>query len=96
MVAHQEAVTSLAIDPQQTCLLSGSKNKNFIRCKEFVFCLKGHDRSIRLWNIETKNCIQELTAHQKKDDESIHDVAFHSSKPYMASVGADSIAKIYA
>jgi hypothetical protein len=37
MVAHQEAVTSLAIDPQQTCLLSGSKNKNFIRCKEFIF-----------------------------------------------------------
>ncbi|CAF0807079.1 unnamed protein product [Rotaria sordida] len=55
-----------------------------------------HDRSIRLWNLETKNCIQELTAHQKKDDESIHDVAFHLSKPYMASVGADSIAKIYA
>ncbi|UJR37475.1 hypothetical protein I4U23_030178 [Adineta vaga] len=55
-----------------------------------------HDRSIRLWNLETKNCIQELTVHQKKDDESIHDVAFHLSKPYMASVGADSIAKIYA
>ncbi|CAF1096033.1 unnamed protein product [Adineta steineri] len=55
-----------------------------------------HDRSIRLWDFENKNCIQELTAHQKKDDESIHDIAFHSSKPYMASVGADSIAKIYA
>ncbi|CAF2142676.1 unnamed protein product [Rotaria magnacalcarata] len=79
MVAHLETVTTLAIDPQQTCLLSGS-----------------HDRSIRLWNFETKNCIQEFTAHQKKDDESIHDVAFHLSKPYMASVGADSIAKIYA
>lgn len=25
MVAHLDAVTSLAIDPQQTCLLSGSK-----------------------------------------------------------------------
>lgn len=56
----------------------------------------GHDRSIRLWNFESKNCIQEFTAHQKKDDESIHDIAFHPSKPYMASVGADSIAKIYA
>jgi striatin 1/3/4 len=60
------------------------------------FDFTGHDRSIRLWNFETKTCIQELTAHQKKDDESIHDVAFHLSKPYMASVGADSIAKIYA
>ena len=26
MVAHLDTVTSLAIDPQQTCLLSGSKN----------------------------------------------------------------------
>ncbi|UJR08728.1 hypothetical protein I4U23_012985 [Adineta vaga] len=55
-----------------------------------------HDRSIRLWDFENKTCIQELTAHQKKNDESVHDIAFHSSKPYMASVGADSIAKIYA
>ncbi|CAF1342095.1 unnamed protein product [Rotaria magnacalcarata] len=79
VVAHLESVTSLAIDPQQTCLLSGS-----------------HDRSIRLWNLDNRNCLQEITAHQKKDGESIHDVAFHSSKPYMTSVGADSIAKIYA
>ncbi len=96
MVAHLDTVTSLAIDPQQTCLLSGSKKNKSLKiffCKNFF---KGHDRSIRLWNFETKNCIQELTAHQKKDDESIHDVAFHLSKPYMASVGADSIAKIYA
>lgn len=55
-----------------------------------------HDRSIRLWDLEQKNCLQELTVHQKKDDEAIHDVIFHSSKPYLASVGADSIAKIYA
>lgn len=96
MVAHLDAVTSVAIDPQQTCVLSGSKIN---LCKENSLLENpslGHDRSIRLWNLETKNCIQELTAHQKKDDESIHDVAFHPSKPYMASVGADSIAKIYA
>lgn len=79
MVAHLESVTSLAIDPQQNCLLSSS-----------------HDRSIRIWDLENKNCLQELTAHQKKNDESIHDITFHSSKPYMASVGADAIAKIYA
>ncbi len=27
MVAHLDTVTSLAIDPQQTCLLSGSMKK---------------------------------------------------------------------
>lgn len=61
------------------------------------FCspLKGHDSSIRLWSLETKTCIQEFTAHRKKFDESIHDVAFHPSKCYIASAGADALAKVF-
>ena len=51
----------------------------------------GHDCSIRLWNLETKTCVQEITAHRKKFDESIFDVAFHPSKPYIASAGADVV-----
>ena len=50
---------------------------------------------MRLWNIERKSCVQEMTAHRKKFDESVHDVAFHPSKPFVASCGADSIVKIY-
>lgn len=49
MVAHLEAVTSLAVDPNGLYLMSGS-----------------HDCSIRLWNLESKTCIQEFTAHRKK------------------------------
>ncbi|XP_063697417.1 striatin-3-like [Culicoides brevitarsis] len=78
MVAHLEAVTSLAIDAHGLYLLSGS-----------------HDCSIRLWNMDTKTCVQEITAHRKKFDESIFDVAFHPSKPYIASAGADAIAKVF-
>lgn len=78
MVAHLEAVTSLAIDSHGLYLLSGS-----------------HDCSIRLWNMDTKTCVQEITAHRKKFDESILDVAFHPSKPYIASAGADAIAKVF-
>lgn len=59
------------------------------------FTATGHDCSIRLWNLESKNCIQEITAHRKKFDESIHDVAFHPSKPFIASAGADGIAKVF-
>ncbi|XP_064174457.1 striatin-like isoform X1 [Anguilla rostrata] len=78
MVAHLDAVTSLAVDPNGLYLMSGS-----------------HDCSIRLWNMETKTCIQEFTAHRKKFEESIHDVAFHPTKAYIASAGADALAKVF-
>jgi len=39
--------------------------------------------------------VQEITAHRKKLDESIHDVAFHPSKAYIASAGADALAKVF-
>ncbi|XP_053694575.1 striatin-4 isoform X2 [Sabethes cyaneus] len=78
MVAHLDAVTSLAIDAHGLYLLSGS-----------------HDCSIRLWHMDNKTCVQEITAHRKKFDESILDVAFHPSKPYIASAGADAIAKVF-
>ncbi|XP_033956534.1 striatin-like isoform X2 [Pseudochaenichthys georgianus] len=78
MVAHLDAVTSLAVDPNGLYLMSGS-----------------HDCSIRLWNLDSKTCIQEFTAHRKKFDESIHDVAFHPTKCYIASAGADALAKVF-
>ncbi|XP_055083372.1 striatin-like isoform X2 [Periophthalmus magnuspinnatus] len=78
MVAHLDAVTSLAVDPNGLYLMSGS-----------------HDCSIRLWNLESKTCIQEFTAHRKKFEESIHDVAFHPTKCYIASAGADALAKVF-
>lgn len=54
-----------------------------------------HDSSVRLWNLNSRTCVQELTLHRKKFEESIHDVAFHPSKPYLASAGADALAKVY-
>ncbi|XP_039252174.2 striatin-3-like [Styela clava] len=78
MVAHLDAVTSLAVDPNGLYLLSGS-----------------HDCSIRLWNLDSKTCIQELTSHRKKFDESIYSVAFHPSASYIGSAGADALAKVF-
>nr|XP_036855407.1 striatin-3 [Manis javanica] len=78
MVAHLDAVTSLAVDPNGIYLMSGS-----------------HDCSIRLWNLDSKTCVQEITAHRKKLDESIYDVAFHPSKAYIASAGADALSKVF-
>lgn len=61
----------------------------------FYLLSASHDCSLRLWNLDNKNCIQEMTAHRKKNDESIHCIAFHPTKPFIASGGADAIVKIY-
>lgn len=45
--------------------------------------------------MDNKTCVQEITAHRKKFDESILDVAFHPSRPFIASAGADALAKVF-
>ncbi|XP_026869193.2 striatin-4 [Electrophorus electricus] len=54
-----------------------------------------HDCSVRLWMLDNRTCVQEITAHRKKHDEAIHDVAFHPAQPFIASAGADALAKIF-
>ncbi len=44
----------------------------------------GHDRSIRMWDVASRRCVSEFTAHRRKYDEAIHAVRFHSSLPYLA------------
>ncbi|XP_059903965.1 striatin isoform X1 [Gadus macrocephalus] len=78
MLAHLDAVTCLAVDPNGLYLLSGS-----------------HDCSVRLWTMETRTCLQEFSAHRKKFHESIHAVAFHPTQCYIASAGADALAKVF-
>ena len=55
----------------------------------------GHDCSVRLWSVDSKTCVQEITAHRKKSEEAIYDVAFHPSRAYIASAGADALARVY-
>lgn len=66
----------------------------FLSCNYYIF-IAGHDCSIRLWNLDSKTCVQEITAHRKKFDESIFDVAFHPTRPFIASAGADGLAKVF-
>ncbi|CAB1348599.1 unnamed protein product [Coregonus sp. 'balchen'] len=55
------------------------------------------NRTIRYLDNKTGKVIHsmEITAHRKKHDEAIHDVAFHPSQPFIASAGADALAKIF-
>lgn len=54
-----------------------------------------HDCSVRLWNFDTRTCVQEITSHRKKYEEAIFDVTFHPTKPFFASAGADALAKVF-
>lgn len=97
MVAHLDGVTCLAVDPNGLFVVSGSKQHHSAMksCDWVLISDLGHDCSLRLWNFETKACVQEMTSHRKKHEESICDVAFHPSKPMIGSAGADAIAKVF-
>ena len=92
-----DAVTGLAIDPHGLCLLSGSESSLVLICLIYfkMSSFAGHDGSLRFWNTESKICVQEIMAHRKRYDESIFNVTSHLSKPFFASAGADSIAKVF-
>lgn len=61
------------------------------------FVTASHSNTIRLWSLETKACIQEISqAHQRKQDESIHAVKFHPTRGrIIGSCGVDAIVKLY-
>ena len=91
MVAHLDSVTSLAVDQHGLYLISGSHDCSIrcLRARWLLVSVSFQKHSVfkslsRLWNLESKTCVQEITAHRKKFDESIFDVAFHPSRPYIA------------
>ncbi|KXS22507.1 WD40 repeat-like protein [Gonapodya prolifera JEL478] len=57
----------------------------------------GHDYSIRFWDMNTRVCSQEISAHRRKYDEGVWSVAYRPSvySGWFASGGADAIAKVY-
>ena len=57
--------------------------------------LSGHDGSLRFWNAESHICIQEISAHRKRYEEAVFNVACHSTDSMFASAGADSVAKVF-
>ncbi|CAI2354423.1 unnamed protein product [Caenorhabditis sp. 36 PRJEB53466] len=61
-----------------------------------LYLLSGsHDGSIRMWNVEKRSCLQEISAHRKKNEAAVTSVAFHPSRSLIGSAGADALAKVY-
>lgn len=54
-----------------------------------------HKLSVRFWEISSKSCVQEITAHRQKYGEGIYCVDFHPRLDLMATGGADSCIKVY-
>ncbi|KAF9175290.1 hypothetical protein BGX21_011409 [Mortierella sp. AD011] len=81
MLSHQDAVSSLDIDPTGLVLCSGGHDAS-VRFWDIAS--------------STRACLQEFTAHRKKSDEGVTAVKYHPTlQGLMATGGADSIVKVY-
>lgn len=67
---------------------------SFSSCGQYLMS-GGYDCSLRIWDIQSRNCVQEIPTHRRKYSEGIHDVVYHPTKSLVASCGADSLVKIY-
>lgn len=103
MLAHQDAVTSLDIDPAGLTLVSGGHDCS-VRFWDIVGTTsnsKGSELSLQEnqslsgGNGTSAACVQEITAHRKKATEGVLDVKYHPTAPYFASAGADGVIRIY-
>ncbi|KAM7541929.1 hypothetical protein Aperf_G00000015136 [Anoplocephala perfoliata] len=87
-------------DANQSCVATVVTHLDAVTCLTVdphdLYVLTGsHDSSIRLWDLESRACVQEMTCHRMKNNESIHAVAMHPTMPFAASAGADAICKVY-
>ena len=66
-----------------------------VRVDRHLLVTAGVDSSVRLWDLRTLRCFNEISAHRRKYDDSIFDVRFDPSAQLIASAGADSFVKIF-
>ncbi|KAG0254932.1 hypothetical protein BG011_005421 [Mortierella polycephala] len=82
MLSHQDAVSSLDIDPAGLVLCSGGHDSS-VRLWDIAS--------------PTRSCLQEFTGHRRKGDEGVCAVQYHPTMHgLLATGGADSVIKIYA
>ena len=80
LVAHQDAVASIDFDPSGMYLLSGG-----VSCAiPSPLTSTGHDRSVRMWDVGTRQCVYEITTHRLRYNEAIHAAKFHPTQPVFA------------
>uniref|UniRef100_K3WU45 Striatin N-terminal domain-containing protein n=1 Tax=Globisporangium ultimum (strain ATCC 200006 / CBS 805.95 / DAOM BR144) TaxID=431595 RepID=K3WU45_GLOUD len=55
----------------------------------------GHDGSLRIWSVAERHCVFEQSAHRPKMGEAVHAVAYHQTRNFIATGGADCTIKIF-
>ncbi|EQC27278.1 hypothetical protein SDRG_14899 [Saprolegnia diclina VS20] len=55
----------------------------------------GHDGSLRFWSVAERTCVHEQSAHRPKYGEAVQDVAYHPTRGFVATGGADSVIKVF-
>ncbi|OQR88140.1 striatin-3 family protein [Achlya hypogyna] len=55
----------------------------------------GHDGSLRFWSVADRTCVHEQSAHRPKYGEAVQDVAYHPTRGFVATGGADSVIKVF-
>ncbi|KAJ3441211.1 connector of kinase to ap-1 isoform e [Anaeramoeba flamelloides] len=60
-----------------------------------TFATASHDYLVKFWDFSTNKCLQQIKVCKKKDDESIHTLAFHQKSRLMAIGCADSSINIF-
>jgi striatin 1/3/4 len=78
--AHPAPITSLAPSPLSSMCMFSAS----------VDC------SLRLWDLERKMSLQDLSGHRQRFDEGVTHVASHPELPIIASAGADGVVRLWA
>jgi len=55
----------------------------------------GCDGYVKVWDIRKWGCVSEIQAHSKKYSDGVCSISVHTQMPFIATSGADGIAKIY-
>lgn len=79
LLAHPAPITSLALSPLSPMCILSAS----------VDC------SVRLWDLQRKTSLQDLTGHRQRSDEGVTHVASHPELPIVASAGADGIVRVW-
>jgi len=78
-LAHPPPITSLALSPLSPMCILSAS----------VDC------SVRLWDLQRKTSLQDLSGHRQRSDEGVTHVASHPELPIVASAGADGAVRLW-